>query len=369
MTIGTYEKASLAARRTRDAGGFGGWLMLLWTLAALLVAWYAAAVIGEGRGLGAMFETPENVAIMRVVLWLKVWLWAPFLILAPLEHRLMPAVTIVMVLAAAIGEICAVAYVLELSREKVISVSAFSAAIASVVCLYLVFSKRVASIRASNRPVDVRVRRHFSLLVMVVGSVSIAIFGAGPETAVDRVSFLTAYLFMFLLTGVLTIGPMRTLRTGRTVHNIYGRRDIGIWVGVAGLTHLFAGTGESMTPAYVATFVSVAGNESAVVLRQQLFSWGALVGLVTTLFLLLPLVLSNDHSMRRLGKRWWKRLHRASYFLLALTVAHALAFQYLEDRVTWLVALVLLMSAWVVALQLAAFAKVRARRSRRKRVA
>lgn len=365
MTTGTYDKKSALQRR--HPAGFGGWLAALWVFAALMVLWHFTTVIGDGSGLNRMFETPENAAVMRVVLWLKVWLWAPFLILAPLTHRLMPPVTIVMLLVSIFVETSAIIYLLDLSSRKIISISIFNGAIALIFCAYLAFSKRSRSIAVSARPVDMRARRHFALLVLVVGSVSLAIFGAGRETAVDRVSFLTAYLFLILLTFVLSIGPLRTLKTGRTAVNINMRRDVGIWTAVVAFAHLLAGLGESMTPVYIATYVDVVADEASVVLRQQLFTWGTIIGLVIAVFIMFPLALSNDGSLRRLGKRWWKRLHRASYVVFALTVLHALAFQYLENRVTWLIVLLLLTTVWVVALQLAAFVRVRVRRRRRRR--
>lgn len=365
MTSGLYEKVSADTSAAWRSAGFGGWLAALWAFAALMVAWHFTSVVGDGRGLETMFETPGNAAIMRVVLWLKVWLWAPFLILAPLSHRLMRAVTLVMLLASVVGETAAVVYLLELSPNKVWSIAVFNALIALAFGGYLGFSKRVSLIKASSRPVDARVRRHFSLLVMVAGSVSIAIFGAAQETAVDRVSFLTAYQFIVLLTIVLTIGPWRTIRTGRTALNIHLRRDIGIWAGIAGLAHLFAGTDESMSPSYIATFVAVAGDESMIVLRQQLFTWGTIIGLVIAVFLLLPLTLSSDRSIRRVGKRWWKRLHRASYVVFILTVVHALAFQFLENRVVWLVAFIMAAAVWVAAVQAVAFVAVRRKRRSR----
>jgi len=366
MTSGLNEKVSAGASRDARSTGFGGWLALLWIFAVLMVGWHFTTVIGAGRGLDLMFESPGNAAIMRAILWLKVWLWAPFLILAPLGHRLMRAVTLVMLLTSVVGETAAVVYLLDLSAGKVVAISAFNALIALLFGFYLGFSQRVATIKASRRPVDARVRRHFSLLVMIAGSTSIALFGGAQETAVDRVSILTAYQFIILLTIALTIGPWRTIRTGRTALNIHLRRDVGIWAGIAGLAHLFAGIEESMTPSYIVAFVAVAGDESMIVLRQQLFTWGTIVGLAIAVFLLLPLALSSDRSIRLFGKRWWKRLHRASYVVFILTVAHALAFQFLENRVAWLVAVILGAAVWVAAVQVVAFAAVRRKRLNRR---
>lgn len=367
MGTGLKQGTSRATSAGRRYVGFGGWVAGFWTFAGLMVLWHVTTVTGSGGGLEMMFETPENAALMRVVVWLKVWLWAPFLILAPLDHRLMPSVTIVTVLVAAIGESAVVVFLLDLGQSKANAIIMFNAVVALAFCSFLVMSKRVAAIRASTRPVDIRVRRHFALLVFVAGSVSLAIFGAAPETATDRVSFLTAYLFLILMTVVLSIGPLRALRTGRPIFNSHLRRDVAVWLGISGLLHLYAGTVQSMTPLYVGTYVQVGPEDPAAALRQELFSWGVIGGLVILVFLLLLLALSNDCSIIRIGKRWWKRIHRTTYVLFALTIAHALAFQYLEYRASWMIALVLLLTAAIVGTQFAAFVAVRRKRRRRRR--
>ncbi len=366
MGTGLKQGKSRDASSGRRYVGFGGWVAVFWTFSCLMVIWHVTTVTGSGRGLEMMFETPQNAALMRVVVWLKVWLWAPFLILAPLGHRLMPSVTILTVLVAAIGESAVVLFLLDLDQGKANAIILFNAIVALAFCSFLLMSKRVAAIRASTRPVDIRVRRHFALLVIVAGSVSLAIFGAAPETATDRVSFLTAYLFMILMMVVLAIGPLRALRTGRAVFNSHLRRDVAIWLAISGMLHVYAGTVQSMTPLYVGTFVQIGPDASAVALRQELFSWGTIAGLAILVFLLLLLALSNDVSIIRIGKRWWKRMHRTTYAVFVLTIAHGVAFQFLEYRATWLIALLLLSSGAILGIQFAGFAAVRRRRRRRR---
>lgn len=366
MATGVYEKASASMPADPRLAAFGGWLAVFWCFAMLLVVWYSTSATGTGTGLARMFETPENAAIMRVVLWVKVWLWAPFLIMAPLGHRLMPPATNVTLLLSAGGESYVVWRILELEASKVVGITAFNVLIVLALGAYLVFSPRARAIRKSTKPVDVRVRRHFTLLVLVAGTVSVALFGGAAATATDRVSFLTAYLFMALLAAALALGPLRTLRTGRTTVNMHLRRDVAIWSGIAALLHLFTGLGQSMNPIYVSKYIGVIQSDAADNFRQQLFSWGVVVGLVIAVLVLLLLALSNDRSLRRIGKKWWKRLHRTSYVIFALTIAHAFLFQLLEDRALWIVAGFAVAVCGVVLFQLAGFLAVRRKRRRRR---
>jgi len=368
MTTGRYEKVSTRTLGRPRPSGSGGWLTVFWCIACLFVIWHVTAVVGSTPGLIAMFESPENAAIMRAVLWLKVWLWAPFLILAPLGHRLMPAVTIVTVLIATIGESCVIYLALDLEPFKSAMVIGFNVLIAAIFCSYLLVSRRARIIRLSARPVDERARRHFILLLLVLGSLSVIIFAGDLDAITDRVSFLSAYQFAIFLAVVLLIGPVRTLQTGRTAVNNYLRRDIGIWTAIVGLLHFYAGTKQSMTQDYIAAYVESAYDVYDVMLREQLFFWGTIVGFVTLLILLLPLALSNDRSLRRLGKQWWKSLHRSSYILFALMVVHAVVFQYLEHRNVLFVGFLLIVTLVVLGAQIAGFVAVMRKRRRHRRV-
>lgn len=367
MASGLDETITLNAPGARPPVGFGGWLAVLWTFVCLMAVWHFTSVIGDGRALETMFESRENAAIMRGVLWVKVWVWGPFLMLAPLGHRLTRASAIVAVLVVTLGEGYAVIHLLEMDMFKALAVNAFNTITAVLVCLYLGFSRRIASYRESQRRADARARRHFTLFLLVIGGVSIVVFAVPAENTIDRVSILTAWQFMWLLAVVLLIGPLRLLRTGRVRANMYLRRDLGIWAGITGLMHLFAGTGESMTPAYVVEYVNYAGGEGGERLREQLFTWSTIVGLVIGVLVLLLVMLSNDAAIRRLGVRWWKGLHRTSYAVFALTAGHAFAFQVLESRESWLMVTTGALVCVVVAIQFAGIIVQRRRRRRRRK--
>ena len=97
------ETTTLNARGALQPTGFGGWLAFLWTFVCLMAIWHFTAVIGDGRALEIMFDSPANASIMRAVLWIKVWMWGPFLILAPLGHRLTRASALVAMLVVTLG--------------------------------------------------------------------------------------------------------------------------------------------------------------------------------------------------------------------------------------------------------------------------
>ena len=364
MSSGLFDTTTLNAPGALQPAGFGGWLAFLWTFVCLMAVWHFTTVIGDGRALEIMFDSPANASIMRAVLWIKVWMWGPFLILAPLGHRLTRASAVVATLVVTLGEGYAVIHLFEMDTFKALAVNAFNASTAIVVFAYLAFSKRIATYRESQRRADIRARRHFPLFLLVIGGVSIVVFAAPAGNAIDRVSILTAWQFLLLLAVVLLIGPVRLLRTGRVRKNMYLRRDFGIWAGITGLMHLFAGLGESMTPAYFLEFVNAAG-EAAAAYRQPLFMWATIVGLVIGVMVLLLLTLSNDAAMRRFGIRWWKRLQRGSYGIFALTAVHAVAFQMLEGRARWAMVATALLIGLVVAVQCAAVIASGRRRERR----
>ena len=177
-----------------------------------------------------------------------------------------------------------------------------------------------------------RLRTHIFLAAVSL-SVLLAAAVMGEQSAsLDRVSLTSAYLFLFLISVVLLLGPLRALRTGRLIINQTLRRDIAIWCALMGLMHLLAGSIESMTPVYLDTFVNHAVNSPSASMREGLFFWSAIVGFVIGILLIVLLALSNNWSLSLIGQRWWKRLHRLSYLAFILTILHGLGFQVLESR-------------------------------------
>ena len=67
-------------------------------------------------------------------------------------------------------------------------------------------------------------------------------------------------------------------------------------------------------------------------MRHDLFGIGNDSGLLASLLFLLLLAISNDLSLRRLGSRTWKSLQRWTYVAVALTLVHAVAYQFVEKR-------------------------------------
>jgi sulfoxide reductase heme-binding subunit YedZ len=183
---------------------------------------------------------------------------------------------------------------------------------------------------------------HLILAGLSLCPLAVAAVGGPVDQVLDRLSITSAYLFLALLCAGLSVGPLRALKSGRPTLNSHLRRDIGIWAALAGLLHLYLAMVASMTPEYMALFVDIANPAPSAAVRRELYSWSVIAGLVVGVLLLVLLTLSNDKSLRLLGSRWWKRLHRSSYIAFVLTVLHGFAFQVLESR-TW--SLILLLAA------------------------
>lgn len=166
----------------------------------------------------------------------------------------------------------------------------------------------------------------------------------------ERVSVASAWLCMLLLAAVLLIGPLQKLQGRQPPLNIYLRRDLGCWAAMQGLLHFVAGNVVAMNPVYVGTFVR--GNASAPgpMLRDVLFSGGAILGTVIAILFLLLLAISSDRAVRWLGPPRWKKLQGSAQLVLWLTVLHGIAYQLLEARYIPLLVL-LLVSATVLTIR------------------
>jgi sulfoxide reductase heme-binding subunit YedZ len=355
---------ALAQRKDlHQPASMGGWLTTCWLFACLMSLWHLTSIIGDGSAMMMMFGSSANVASMQVVLWLKIWTWMPLLILAPLGARWLRGAVVAAMVAGALLEIFATVFLLDIGLTKVWAIIIFDVVTVVLIGAYLLRSRRVAAICAASSNDDRRIRVHALLLLLVGGSLSVAIFAASNDPVVDRVSILSAYQFSVLLAAVLLIGPIFAMGSGRASINIHLRRDLAIWAGITGLLHLYAGIGESMSPGYIATFVAPPVANANLERLNELFTWGTISGLVIGVLVLLLLGLSSDRVLRRLGTRWWKRLQRCSYAVFILTLAHALMFQYLESRSEWWVIFTIGLALVVLLAQIAGGWSVHRQRS------
>jgi DMSO/TMAO reductase YedYZ heme-binding membrane subunit len=198
-----------------------------------------------------------------------------------------------------------------------------------------------------------RLQHHVALAALSTVGIGLIVI-AGPEAStIDAVSISSAYLCLGLLCAGMMIGPVHALRTGRPLLNNYLRRDIGIWATLNGLIHFYTGNVVAMSSGYMEKFVRNAELAPTLATRDELFNWGAITGLIIAVLFLLLLALSSDVTLRFVGARWWKRLHRASYFAFILTAIHGVLFQVLESRTPALIALVTIASLGVISLQIA----------------
>ncbi len=75
------------------------------------------------------------------------------------------------------------------------------------------------------------------------------------------------------------------------------------------------------------------------------------IGAIADLILCMLIAISSNAMLRGLGPARWKGLQRWTYVAAAMTVAHALLYQFVEGRTFPFVAIVLAISAIVLVLQ------------------
>ena len=187
-----------------------------------------------------------------------------------------------------------------------------------------------------------RAGRHGILFAASTLAMALGAWLAPYATVWERISVVSAWTFMGLLTAALLIGPMRNLSGTTPPLNIYIRRDLGIWSALNGILHFVAGNVVGMNAGYVAAFVRTPTPELDVAVRDQLFSTGAIAGTLIVLLLFLLLAISSDRALRWLGPGKWKWVQRSAHVVLWLSIIHGIEFQLLERRLLPLVALVIM---------------------------
>ncbi|HEU5233924.1 MAG TPA: hypothetical protein VFU50_13760 [Terriglobales bacterium] len=173
-----------------------------------------------------------------------------------------------------------------------------------------------------------RAARHLAIaLAAAAGTALFWHFFAVRRDVISHLSIATAYPALFLTGAAILIGPWNVIRGRANPVSFDLRRDIGIWAGITALVHTGIGINVHLRGRPWLYFIDEHHR-----LRHDLFGFGNDTGLIAALLFLLLLALSNDLSLRRLGTRNWKSLQRWTYAAVALTVAHAVAYQRIEKR-------------------------------------
>lgn len=205
------------------------------------------------------------------------------------------------------------------------------------------------------------------LAVITIGGTGALASAIGSWGDVRPWSLATAYVGLALLSATLILGPVTVLRRRRWPVSSDLRRDVGIWAAVAGTAHVVFGLQVHMSGQIIRYFTPSPGTGSIV--RIDKFGAANYLGLAAVAILLLLLSLSSDLTLRALGARRWKRLHRLAYALFGLVILHGVLYLVLEHRVYPLIGLLVAVAGVVAAAQLAGFMRRRAARQHRGMVA
>jgi sulfoxide reductase heme-binding subunit YedZ len=185
-------------------------------------------------------------------------------------------------------------------------------------------------------------RKLFALAVIIgVGLwflVVPAFTGALGANPVEKLLHQSGEIAVWTLGAVLALSPLRVLFPGSRIVNALNRhrRTIGVSACVYGLMHfgfhlLYEGDPQAIARSFSKPFI-----------------WVGLAGLSILVALALT---SNNFSIRKLGGRNWKRLHRLAYLAAALLIYH----QAIAGKGHWQIARWLLLA--LASLQIARVTK------------
>ncbi len=206
---------------------------------------------------------------------------------------------------------------------------------------------------SSNRRI-VRRTEHLGVVTLgaiAIGALVLATFAAsGPGT--QRASLATAYVSLVAILVTLVLGPIRLLRRRPNPVTTDLRRDVGIVAVVTGIAHVVLSIQHHFGGSIRLYFFVDRGFGPGSA-RTDSFGLGVWGGVVATLLLVGLGALSNDLSVRRMGRTRWKRLQRLNYLLIVIVVVHTAFFWSALSRGTTAETVVLLGIALVAAVQIA----------------
>jgi sulfoxide reductase heme-binding subunit YedZ len=169
--------------------------------------------------------------------------------------------------------------------------------------------------------------------------------GANP---IDRLLHVSGEIAIWTLGVVLSLSPLRALFPHSPIVNALNRhrRYIGVSACIYGLIHfschvLYQGDWDDLLQSFT-----------------KPFTWFGLIGLT---ILVILAATSNNWSVRRLGSKRWKWLHRLAYVAAAVLIYH----QSIAGKGHWYISRWLLL--WLVVLQAVRITKYWAKSSARTR--
>lgn len=169
--------------------------------------------------------------------------------------------------------------------------------------------------------------------------------GANP---IDRLLHVSGEIAIWTLGAVLSLSPLRALFPHSPIVNALNRhrRYIGVSACIYGLIHfschvLYQGDWDDLLQSFT-----------------KPFTWFGLIGLT---ILVILAATSNNWSVRRLGSKRWKWLHRLAYVAAAVLIYH----QSIAGKGHWYISRWLLL--WLVVLQAVRITKYWAKSSARTR--
>ena len=169
--------------------------------------------------------------------------------------------------------------------------------------------------------------------------------GANP---IDRLLHVSGEIAIWTLGAVLSLSPLRALFPHSPIVNALNRhrRYIGVSACIYGLIHfschvLYQGDWDDLLQSFT-----------------KPFTWFGLIGLT---ILVILAATSNNWSVRRLGSKRWKWLHRLAYVAATVLIYH----QSIAGKGHWYISRWLLL--WLVVLQAVRITKYWAKSSARTR--
>jgi sulfoxide reductase heme-binding subunit YedZ len=153
-----------------------------------------------------------------------------------------------------------------------------------------------------------------------------------PAFTARRLTLITAYVGLALLSGTLVIGPLYGLRGRRPPVSVQWRRDVGIWAAVVSVLHVIVGLRVHFRGEALRYFLYAPGEGPGIPLRVDPIGWANHTGLAATVLLALLLAISNDVALRLLGTGRWKAIQRWNYAVFALVGLHGAIYQVLVKR-------------------------------------
>jgi len=188
----------------------------------------------------------------------------------------------------------------------------------------------------------------FSILLVIIFKIIWT-----KKNIITLITDISGYIAIVLLSLTLIIGTLNILLKRNNPTSTYFRRDIGIFGGILTLVHSVFGLFAHMRGKMWQYFLIE--TEYGYTIRLDDFGIANYTGVISTIFIIVLILISNDYSLKKIKIKRWKNIQRLSYIMFIFAIVHVIYYRVILEKLDLVYYTYLMMTVIVLIFQIIGF--------------